>query len=109
MKRKKLDRGTEAGFQYLSRRRIENPVGTADDAAMHISHIADLVGVDHIGLGSDFDGVFTFPDGLQDASDYPNLLTCLIKRGFSDPEIKKICGDNFLRVWDEIQASPADP
>ncbi|MBT8399770.1 MAG: dipeptidase [Rhodothermia bacterium] len=108
MKRKKLDRATEAGFKYLSRRRIENPVGTADDAAMHIAHIADLVGVDHIGLGSDFDGVFTFPDGLQDVSDYPNLLSCLIQRGFSDPEIKKICGENFLRVWDDIQKSAAD-
>ncbi len=107
MKRKKLDRASEAGFRYLTRRRAESPVGTADDVAMHIAHMADLVGVDHIGLGSDFDGVFIFPDGLQDASGYPNLLTCLLKRGFAESEIKRICGENFLRVWDDIQGIPS--
>ena len=72
---------------------------------MHIEHIAGLVGVEHVGLGSDFDGVFSFPGDLQDVSCYPNLIAALMKRGFSSVHIDMICGANFLRLWDSIQSS----
>jgi membrane dipeptidase len=63
------------------------------------------VGVEHVGLGSDFDGVFALPKGLQDASDYSNLVAELLRRGYTDAEIKKILGENVLRVWAEVEAT----
>jgi membrane dipeptidase len=73
------------------------------DVAANIDHIAKLVGVEHVGLGSDFDGVSQVPEGLEDVSCYPNLLCELLKKGYSEPDIRKICGENFLRVWAEVQ------
>ena len=73
--------------------------------ADHIDHAVDLVGVEHVGLGSDFDGVFALPEGLQDASGYPNLVAELIERGYTDAEIEKILGENVLRVWSEVEAT----
>ncbi|WP_106134683.1 dipeptidase [Mongoliibacter ruber] len=71
--------------------------------AEHIDHVIKLVGIDHVGLGSDFDGVGdTLPEGLKDASMYPNLIAELLKLGYSKEEIEKICSDNFFRVWEKI-------
>jgi membrane dipeptidase len=64
----------------------------------HIDHIRGLIGVDHIGIGSDFDGSPTLPLGLQDVSEYPNLVVELFKHGYSDSDVKKIIGGNILRV-----------
>jgi membrane dipeptidase len=72
--------------------------------ADHIDHVVKLVGVDHVGLGSDFDGVGpTLPVGLEDASKMPNLIYLLLKRGYSDADIRKICGENVLRVWTKVE------
>ena len=63
-----------------------------------------LVGIDFVGLGSDFDGVGdSLPTGLKDASMYPNLIAELLKRGYSEQDIEKICGKNLLRVWKQIE------
>jgi membrane dipeptidase len=71
--------------------------------ANHIDHVVDLVGIDHVGLGSDFDGVGpTLPEGLKDVADYPNLIAELLRRGYSDSDIKKICSGNVSRVWNEV-------
>lgn len=64
----------------------------------HLDHIVKLVGVDHVGLGSDFDGVNSLPDGLDGVEDFPKITDGLIKRGYSKKDIKKILGGNFLRV-----------
>ncbi|MBL4654604.1 MAG: dipeptidase [Bacteroidia bacterium] len=73
--------------------------------AEHIDHAVKLVGVDHVGLGSDFDGVGnTLPVGLKDVSQYPNLIYELLKKGYSDDDIRKICAENVLRVWDKAAA-----
>jgi membrane dipeptidase len=82
-----------------------HPLGQADvtDVAAHIDHAVQLVGVDHVGLGSDFDGVSSLPQGLTDVSCYPNLIQELLKKGYSEDDIAKICGANFLRVWTAIQ------
>lgn len=72
------------------------------DVAAHIDHIIRLVGVDSVGLGSDFDGVTEVPEGLGDVSCYPNLIGELLKKGYGVRDIRKICGENFLRVWGEV-------
>jgi membrane dipeptidase len=72
------------------------------DVAAHIDHIVRLAGVDSVGMGSDFDGVTEVPVGLEDVSCYPNLIGELLKKGYSEGDIQKICGGNFLRVWGEV-------
>lgn len=65
----------------------------------HIDHIVTVAGIDHVGLGSDFDGVDSLPEGLDDCSKLPLITYELLKRGYREPEIKKILGENFLRVF----------
>ncbi|MBV6646489.1 MAG: dipeptidase [Cyclobacteriaceae bacterium] len=70
----------------------------------HIEHVKSLVGIDHIGFGSDFDGVGdTLPIGLKDVSMYPNVIYELLKKGYSEEEIEKICYLNTFRVWKTVQ------
>jgi len=74
------------------------------DVASHIEHVVELVGIDYVGLGSDFDGVGdNLPVGLEDVSCYPNLICELLKKDFSEEDIKKICSGNFLRVWAQVE------
>lgn len=70
----------------------------------HIDHVRDLVGVDFVGLGSDYDGVGdSLPTGLKDVSTYPNLVTGLLERGYSEQDIEKILGGNLMRVWRQVE------
>jgi membrane dipeptidase len=69
----------------------------------HIDHVVKLVGVDYVGFGSDFDGVYFVPEGLEDVSKYPNLIFELLRRDYNQVEIEKICSGNFLRVWKEVE------
>jgi membrane dipeptidase len=68
----------------------------------HIDHIVELVGPDHVGLGSDFDGIGSTPVGLEDASKMPNITRELVSRDYSDEDIVKILGGNYLRVFKTI-------
>ena len=80
----------------------------AADVADHIDHVVGLVGVDHVGLGSGFDGYGdAMPSDLRDASAYPNLVAELMSRGYGDEELVKILGGNFLRVWRSVEAVAA--
>ncbi len=91
---------------YLKQYRKDHPVTFADvtDVANHIDHVVKLVGVDYVGIGSDFDGVGdSLPTGLKDVSMYPNLIYELLKRGYSEKNIQKICGGNLLRVWSQVE------
>ena len=86
--------------------RSEHPVeyATVSNVADHIDHVVELVGIDHVGIGSDFDGVGdSLPIGLKDVSMYPNLIYELLKRGYSDEDIQKICSGNILRVWKQVE------
>jgi len=74
------------------------PRGTVSDVADHIDHIVKVAGIDHVGIGSDFDGVTSVPVGLEDVSCYPKLTEELLKRGYSDGDIAKILGGNALRA-----------
>jgi membrane dipeptidase len=71
---------------------------TLDDAANCIDHIVKVAGIDHVGIGSDFDGIPDVPKGLEDVSKIPDLTAALLKRGYSEADIQKIMGGNMLRV-----------
>jgi membrane dipeptidase len=80
------------------------PVVTLSQVADHIEHIARVAGMDHVGLGSDFDGVGeTLPAGLTDVATYPALLAELMRRGWSDTDIAKLAGNNVLRVMEAAE------
>lgn len=71
--------------------------------ADHIDRVVKLAGIDHVGIGSDYDGVGdSLPIGLKDVSDYPNLIYVLLKRGYSESDIEKICSGNVFRVWNKV-------
>jgi membrane dipeptidase len=80
------------------------PVVGVERVADHIDHVVRLVGIDHVGLGSDFDGVGeTLPRGLEDVSGYPNLIAELLRRGYSEADVERICSGNLLRVWTAVE------
>jgi membrane dipeptidase len=74
------------------------PASSIRDVADHIDHIRDVAGVDHVGVGSDFDGLSGMPDGLEDVSTYPALFAELADRGYADADLVKIAGGNVLRL-----------
>ena len=69
----------------------------------HIDHIAKIAGVDHVGLGSDFDGVSCLPEGIDSVADLPKITQALLKRGYSADDVQKILGGNLLRVFAEVE------
>jgi membrane dipeptidase len=75
------------------------PRGTVADVADHIDHIRKVAGIDHIGIGSDFDGITAWPVGLEDVSYYPVLTEELLKRGYSEGDVHKVLGGNVLRAF----------
>jgi membrane dipeptidase len=98
--------GTDSAWKYEANYWKENPLplATVKDVANQIDHIKNLVGIDYVGLGSDFNGVGgLLPVGLEDVSKYPNLVYELLNRGYSDADIKKVLGENLLRVWKQVE------
>lgn len=98
---KREDRRKTPLYRELSKRlnNVKIDVGSVID---HIDHIIKLVGPNHVGLGSDFDGVHRIPQGLEDCSLMPNITSGLVTRGYSDDDIKKILGGNFMRVFRQV-------
>ena len=81
------------------------PYASIDDVLDHFDHVVALTGIDHVGIGSDYDGVGdTLPVGLKDVSSYPNLVEGLLRRGYSEEDIRKILGGNLLRVWEAVES-----
>jgi membrane dipeptidase len=78
------------------------PAATIEDVVAHIDHVVKVAGIDHIGIGSDFDGITAPPQGLENVSKMPYLVAALIKHGYSDRDIKKILGENYLRVIQQV-------
>lgn len=89
---------------FRERYMIENnvPEVQMSEVADHIDHVVNLVGIDYVGLGSDFDGVNNLPTGLEDVSMYPALIEELLNRGYTEDDIKKICHGNIFRVWETV-------
>ena len=83
------------------------PPATLKQVADHIEHVRDVAGIDHVGIGSDFDGIDTVPQGLEDVSKFPELFAELIRRGWSDADLKKLAGQNLLRVLHAAEATAA--
>ncbi len=80
------------------------PFASVDDVVDHMDHIVKLAGVEHVGIGSDFDGVGdTLPVALKDVSMYPNLIAGLLARGYDSRQIRLILGENLLRVWSQVE------
>ncbi len=101
-----LERDSEELKAFMDQYTAEHPPIFADvtDVVDHIDHVVQLVGVDHVGLGSDFDGVGdSLPTGLKDAAAYPNLIYHLLARGYSEEDVEKILGGNLLRVWRRVE------
>ena len=96
---KKLARDRVRREEYLKRL---PPVSVAR-IVDHIDHIVKLVGIDHVGIGSDFDGVQAVPADMKSVADLPNLTTELLRRGYSESDIDKILGGNMLRVMEEVE------
>ena len=104
----------EPSLEGLLKRWLEEnppPQTTMADVADHIDHIRDVAGIDHVGLGSDFDGMPSLesvPEGLEDVSRYPMLTGELVRRGYSDEDILKVIGGNVLRVMRGAEAAASD-
>ena len=80
------------------------PYASLDEVLDHFDRVVQLVGIDHIGIGSDYDGVGdTLPVGLKDVSTYPTLIQGLLERGYTRKDIQKILGGNLIRVWKEVE------
>jgi membrane dipeptidase len=99
-------KGSSKAKAYERQYAAEHPFPRASvrDVADHIDRVVQLAGIDHVGLGSDFDGVGdTLPSDLRDVSGYPALLAELLRRGYSEEDLAKICGGNLLRVWERVE------
>lgn len=93
--------------QYLAEHPF--PFATVSDVADHYDHVIKLAGIDHVGVGSDFDGVGpTLPIGLNSTADYPNLIAEMIKRGYSEADLRKLLGGNLMRVWAAVEKRATD-
>lgn len=96
--------------EFAARYREENPYpyATVDDVLDHIDRAVELAGIDHVGIGSDYDGVGdSLPEGLKDVSEYPNLVNGMLERGYSEADIAKVLGGNLMRVWSAVEAYAA--
>jgi membrane dipeptidase len=92
----------EVASEYLADH--PRPRATLAQVADHVEHVRRVAGVDHVGLGGDFDGVEDLPDGLEDVSCYPALVAELLDRGWSRDECTRLVGGNVLRVFREAEA-----
>ena len=92
------------GSEFIAeKKKYPNLVVTVKDVADHIDRVKKLVGIDHVGIGSDYDGWRNFPVGLENTSTYPNLIRELLNRDYTKEEIEKVFGRNLLRVWREVK------
>jgi membrane dipeptidase len=88
--------------RQIYRRATRDVTVTLDTLCDHIDHVAHVAGIDHVALGSDFDGVSRLPDGLDDASHMPKITAVLVDRGYTRAEIEKILGGNVMRLFGEV-------
>ena len=84
------------------------PRATIADVVAHIQHVRDVAGIDHVGLGGDFDGVSALPEGVDGVDAYPRILAALMANGWSEADIRKLAGENILRVMRQVEAVAAN-
>ncbi|WP_420933673.1 dipeptidase [Alteromonas sp. A081] len=91
-------------FETQYRKEVPYPYSTLDEVLDHIDHVVNLIGIEHVGIGSDYDGVGdSLPIGLKDVSSFPNLVQGLLDRDYSRADIEKVLSGNLLRVWQEVE------
>ncbi len=108
--REQFDPKDEVAYSAASRtvqQGLDEEHGSVADVVDHIEHIARVAGLEHVGIGSDFDGVEHLPNGLEDASCYPAITEELLERGWTEPDIRKVLGENALRVLEEAEEAAA--
>lgn len=99
-----LDPGDQNALRAFKNQYPKPLYSTVEKVADHIDRVVRIAGIDHVGLGSDFDGVGdSLPEGLKDVSQFPNLLAELLNRGYSRNDIEKICYKNVWRVWNKVE------
>lgn len=101
-----LSSGDKRAREYRQHYARDHPrrYASVQAVADHIDHVVALAGTEFVGFGSDFDGVGdTLPVGLKDVSQYPNLIAELLRRGYTEEAVRKICGENLLRVWKSVE------
>lgn len=105
LEEKGLKRDDPEAKEYIRKIYRAKPIyADVSDVADHFDHVVKIAGIDHVGFGSDFDGVGdSLPYGLKDVSYYPNLIYHMLKRGYSEEDIRKICYANVFRVWKEVE------
>ena len=105
-----LEENDETFIAYAKKVNEENPMyADITEVVDHIDRVVKLAGIDHVGIGSDYDGVGdSLPYGLKDVASYPNLIFHLLKRGYSEEDIEKICYKNIWRVWSAVERAAAD-
>lgn len=106
LEEQKLERTSPEARAVVARFYAEHPlpVTSVERVADHIEHVIELVGIDHVGLGSDFDGVGdALPKDLADVAQYPNLIRVLLERGYDSQQIARICSENILSVWQAVE------
>jgi len=96
------DPRVEAGLERW-REANPRPPATLSEVADHVEHVRDVAGIDHVGIGGDFDGITTVVEGLEDVSTYPALFEELARRGWTETELRKLAGENALRVLREAE------
>jgi membrane dipeptidase len=98
---------SEAELEEIGRiwkREHPGPVATLAQVADHIDRLRDIAGIEHVGIGSDFDGGALLPEGLGDVSQFPDLLAELLRRGYSDDDVRRIAGGNLLRLLRDAES-----
>lgn len=106
-----VDPKDHVAFTAYNKQRAEQqpkPVATLADVVAHFVHLREVAGIDHIGVGGDYDGVDKLPEGLADVSTYPALLGALADLGWSDDDLAKVAGRNVLRVMRDVEAVARD-
>lgn len=96
----------EFGEEYQRAR--PEPTATLDDVVAHVEHVREVAGTEHVGLGGDYDGTGTLPDGLEDVTGYPRLLAALAERGWSADDLGRLTSGNVLRVMRGVEATARD-
>ena len=95
---------TNKALEYRRNREGPYPFADVTDVVDHIDRVVNLVGIDHVGIGSDYDGVGdTLPSNLKDVSTFPNLISELLTRGYTEEDIEKILSGNIIRVWKQVE------
>ena len=103
-----IDRNDVATYgPFRDRWRQENPEppATLEDVLAHVAHVREVAGVDHVGLGGDYDGTDTLPQGLEDVTGYPRLLAALADQGWSESDLGRLTSGNVLRVMRDVEAT----